>query len=103
VFADPLFSEIRAASVDRYKLGKLREREDKLVDRPLSNSSINKTLKVLAQVLDDAVEYGHLEVNPARGRKRRLKAAKPRRTWLELDEVRALLDAGGSRARCSRR
>jgi integrase len=95
VFASSLLSEITPATVDRYKLGKLREREDKLVDRPLSNSSINKTLKVFAQVLDDAVEYGHLESNPARGRKRRLKAAKPRRTWLELDEVRALLDAGG--------
>jgi integrase len=46
-------------------------------------------------VLDAALEYEHIATNPARGRRRRLKAAKPRRTWLELDEVRALLDAGG--------
>jgi hypothetical protein len=50
---------------------------------------------VLSQVCDDIVEYGYASANPARGRKRRLKAAKPRRTWLELDEVRAILDAAG--------
>jgi integrase len=50
---------------------------------------------VLSQVCDDVVEYGYLSSNPARGRKRRLKAAKPRRTWLKLDEVRAILDAAG--------
>lgn len=50
-------------------------------------------LRVLAQVLDDAVEYGHLDANPARGKKRRQKAAQPKRTWLELDEVNSLLDA----------
>jgi integrase len=44
-------------------------------------------------------ELGYTDTNPARGRKRRLKAAKPRRTWLEVDELRALLDAaGGHRA-----
>jgi integrase len=63
--------------------------------RPLSNASINKTLKVLAQVLEDAVEFGHLEANPARGKRRRLKAARPRRTWLELEQVQALLAAAG--------
>ena len=31
--------------------------------------------------------------NPARGRRRRLKVTKPRRTWLELDEIRSLLDS----------
>jgi len=54
---------------------------------------------VLGQVLDAAVEYEHIPTNPARGRRRRLKAAKPRRTWLELDEVRALLDAADAKRR----
>jgi integrase len=110
-FKDARLSEITPASVDRYKSGKLAEREQlteelrrwEATDRKargprpaaLGNGSINKTLKVLAQVLDDAIEYGHIETNPARGRKRRLKAAKPRRTWLEVDEVRALLEAAG--------
>ena len=88
-FGRKLLSEITAATVDSYKSAKLRE------ERPLSAGSINKSLKVLAQILDDAVEYGHIDTNPAGGRKRRLKAAKPRRTWLELDEVRSLLDASG--------
>jgi integrase len=48
-----------------------------------------------SSVVAGVVEYGYLSSNPARGRKRRLKAAKPRRTWLELDEVRAILDAAG--------
>jgi integrase len=43
-----------------------------------------------------AQEYGHIGSNPARGRRRRLKVAKPRRTWLELDEVRSLLDAAAT-------
>jgi integrase len=81
-------SGITAAVVDAYKAEKLRE-------ETLSAGSINKTLKVLAQILDDAIEYGYIETNPARGRKRRLKASRPKRTWLEIDEVRALLEAAG--------
>jgi hypothetical protein len=90
--------------VDAFKVAKLRERDqieqaharkEPLRERGLSPSSINKCLKVLAQVLDDAVEDGFLEENPARGKRRRLKAAKPRRTWLALDEVGALIDGAG--------
>lgn len=40
-------------------------------------------------------EYGHVTGNPARGKRRRLKTLKPRRTWLELDEARSLLDTAG--------
>jgi integrase len=105
-------SQITTALVERYKTAKLAEREARLDEiarwqtldpkkrgrmpaRPLSNASINKTLKVLAQVLDDAVEFGYADTNAARGRRRRLKAAKPKRTWLELHEVQALLAAAG--------
>jgi integrase len=52
-------------------------------------------LDVLAQILDDAVEYGMLAVNPARGRRRRMKVAKPARGFLEPDMVVDLLDAAG--------
>jgi len=41
------------------------------------------------------VEYGHLTANPARGRRRRAKAERPRRTWLEPDQVAPLLQAAG--------
>jgi integrase len=36
--------------------------------RPLSNESINKTLKTLSQVADDAIDHGHMASNPARGK-----------------------------------
>jgi integrase len=111
-FATTLLPAITVERVDAYKTAKVRERElleeelrrwqkadpktrGQRPPRPLSNTSINRTLRVLAQVLDDAIEYGHINVNPARGRKRRLKASRPRRIWLELDEVRSPLDAAG--------
>ena len=105
-FRDYRLSAITAEAIDRYRVAKVNEREsiekrraealardERFSLRGLSNGSINKTIAVLARVLDQAVEYGWVESNPARGKRRRLKADKPRRTWLELDEVRAILDA----------
>jgi integrase len=115
-FAAYLLSQFTPRLVEEYKAVKLREREErakelerwkrasparrgKRPERGLSNGSVNKTLKVLAQVLDDAIEYGYLAANPARGKKRRLKASKPQRTWLTLEEVQAVIRAaGGHRA-----
>ena len=45
----------------------------------------------LAQVLDSAVEHGVLASNPARGKRRRLKVAKPTRRQLEADDLKELL------------
>src|SRR3954468_4023790 len=53
-------------------------------------------LDLLAQVLDDRVEYGLLDANPARGRRRRMKVPKSRRTFLEPDQVIDLLDVAGA-------
>jgi integrase len=97
-------SAITVDHVERFKLAKLREREqwdrltpeqrkERQLPRPLSNSSINRALKALAQILDSAIDQELLERNVARGKKRRLKAQRPRRTWLEIEEVRAMLDA----------
>jgi integrase len=61
--------------------------------RGLSNASINHTLSDLAQVLETAVEYDLLASNPAAGKRRRLKAAKPSRPWVEPEQLPALLDA----------
>jgi integrase len=47
-------------------------------------------------VLEVAIEYGYLDRNPARGRRRRLKATAPKRTWLEPEQVAPLLDAAGA-------
>jgi integrase len=87
-FKDHRIDAIGIREVDAYRTAKVKA-------GVLSAGSINKTLKVLAQILDDAVEYGCIESNPARGKRRRLKAARPKRTWLEADEARDLLDAAG--------
>jgi len=92
-FKDHHLTHITIAEVDRYKTTKVREREKSKEARGLSNGSINETLNLLAQILEIAVEYGHIQFNPARGRRRRLKAAQPKRTWLEPEQVKPLLDA----------
>lgn len=103
-FAELRPSQLTPRLIDNYTAAKLREREqldqaharkERLDERGLSAASINATVKILGQVLDDAVEDGYLTENPARGKRRRLKAGKPRRTWLELDEVRSVIDAAG--------
>src|SRR5215212_3037665 len=52
-FKDQIVSEITVADVDRYKAAKVREGK-------LAAAQINKTLKRLSQILDVAVDYGHL-------------------------------------------
>lgn len=61
----------------------------------LAARSVNMILDVLAQILDDAVDYRLLDVNPARGRRRRLKVERSPRTFLEADMVIDLLDVAG--------
>jgi integrase len=96
---------IRKQAVDAFKTAKLAERrryeeateeERKTLGRPLSNGSINKCLKVLAMILDDAIEDDdglHPGPNPVRGRL--LEEGKPKRTWVEADQAAALIDAAG--------
>lgn len=85
-FARHRLPQITIAEVDRYVTVKVREGR-------LCNNGINRTVALLAQVLEDAVEYGHLASNPARGRKRRLKASKVRHASLGADQVAALFRA----------
>jgi integrase len=94
-FAEHRLSQITVAELDRYTASKVRERTQGLVKRPLSNDSINKTIKRLAQVLEVAVDYGYLLSNHASGRRRRLKADRPRRARLEAEQVVALLQVAG--------
>jgi len=61
---------------------------------PLGPSSIRKAISCLAAIVDDAIEDGYIDRNPARGKRMRIKVPKPPRTFLELDELRALVDAG---------
>lgn len=86
-FAGHRLSEITMAEVDRYKATKLRE-------GTLGASQINKTLKLLAQIIDVAIEYELVGgANPARGRRRRVKAPKAQRSWVEPEQLPALLEA----------
>lgn len=55
-FAEHQLSAITVEEVDRYKAAKLREAR-------IGPNQVNTTLTRLAQVLEDAVEYGHLERN----------------------------------------
>jgi integrase len=93
-FKDHRLSEITVAEVDRYKLAKVR-------DGHLAPPQINKSLKRLSQILDVAVDYDHLPSNPAasRGGRRRVKEPPPRRTWVEPEQLLALLDAAPKRHR----
>ena len=102
-------SEITVQEVDRYRLHKVRQRtkfeqagQEQLarppkgggsLPRSLSNESINKTIRLLRAILELAVEYGYIDRNPARGRKRFLREAKPSRTYLQAGQVAALLAA----------
>jgi integrase len=80
------------ADIDPQRVDEFRQ---KLVGRGLSARSVNLVLGLLAQILDDAVEYGPLAANPARGRRRRIRERKSLRSLLEPNMVVDLLDAAG--------
>ena len=84
-------SEIRdalAAGAD------LRDRHGRRL-RPLSVSSIRKLIDTLAAILDDAIEDELIDRNPARGKRMRVRVPKPARTFLEMDELAAVIEAAG--------
>ena len=85
-FADTPLDRITAEAIDRYARAKAAKGE-------LSNGSVNKTTGILAQVLAQAVEYGHIASNPAAGKRRRLRETRPDRPFLEPAQVTALLEA----------
>ena len=121
-FASHRLSQITIAEVDRYRSTKIREsnrlnemlavwrqrvdaeadprvRRELVKGRPpkgLSPTSINKTITRLAQILEVAAEYELIERNPAKGKRRRMKASKPAPVWLDrAGHIAVLLDAAG--------
>jgi integrase len=118
-FKDRRLSQITVAEVDRYRQAKVKDAQavqaakaagrpltEEVVDRrgrrfrrerqALSAASINKTITRLAQILDVAVEYELIERNPAKGKRRRLKAPKAAPVWLDrAGHIAALIDAAG--------
>ncbi len=72
----------------------LRDRNGRR-QRPLSNSTINATVELLAEILDDAIRRNLLSGNPAREKGLRLKEQRTRGNVLEIDELEDLLAAAG--------
>jgi len=88
-FARRRLDAITVEDVDRFRRAKVREGR-------IGTTSVNKCLATLAAILELAVEYGHAPRNVAKGKRRRLPAVKPARTYLDrADHVAALLDAAG--------
>jgi integrase len=102
-FATWPLGDITIEAVDAYRAYKVEQAEHrraalaskrpprderKMLIRPLSAVSINKTIDVLQSYLQVAVEYGHLSANPAAGRRRRLKT--PGRRPVHLDTVQQI-------------
>jgi integrase len=87
-FAQLHLDQIGAENVDRYKAAKLRE-------GALGPNQINKSIGLLAMILDAAGDYGHVDParNPARGRRRRVKRTTPSRPTIEPEQLPSLLDA----------
>jgi integrase len=67
------------------------ENNQKIV--PLSASSIRKVIDTLASILEEADEDDHLDHNPARGKRMRVHVPKSTQTFLEMDELAAVIDA----------
>jgi integrase len=67
------------------------ERNRKLV--PLGPASIRGQLNLLAQILDEAVEDEWIPLNHARSKRLKVKVPKPKRTFLEMDELACVEDA----------
>jgi len=65
--------------------------ETKELGRTLTSQTVSKHLRLLRQILDSAVERGHIKINPA-ARLRVPRKARPakRERWLSLQELRAL-------------
>jgi integrase len=85
-FKDHRLTQITALEVDRYKVAKAAE-------GVLGANQVNKTITRLSQILGTAAEYGLVPANAAAGKRRRLKGTKPRRAWVEPEQLPILLDA----------
>lgn len=87
-FAAMHLDQIGPEHVDRYKAAKLRE-------GALGPNQINKSIGLLAMILDAAGDYGHVDParNVARGRRRRVKRTAPKRPTIEPEQLPSLLEA----------
>jgi hypothetical protein len=69
----------------------LRDRQGRTL-RPLGPASIRNMIDTLAAILDDTIEDQFIDANPARGKRMRIRVPKPNRTFLEMDELVAVIN-----------
>jgi integrase len=92
VFGEMRLKEITEEKIDRYRAQKLKQGK-------LSNNSVNKTITRLGQVLEVAVDYKRLDHNPAKGKRRKAKANKVKRSWLEVEQITCFIEAASRNMR----
>jgi integrase len=88
-FANRKLDAISIEEVDKFKAAKLRE-------GTLAPAQVNKCLKRLSQILEVAEEYGHIDRNTARGKRRRVNAPRVQRPWVEPEQAPSLLEGGST-------
>jgi integrase len=93
---DFILDELPNAATGEMTVQRVDEFRGYLQAQGLAPRSVNMVLDCLAQILDDAVDYKLLDQNPARGKRRRMKVPKSRRSFLEPDMVRDMLDVAGA-------
>src|ERR1035437_9573526 len=70
----------------------LRDERNRKI-KPIGPSSLKRFLDTLRTILDEAIEDKYILANPAHGRRLKVKVPKPKRTFLERDELIACEDA----------
>ena len=90
-FGDRLLREIARADLDAYRV-KLQSEKAKNRQRPLSDTTVLKLLRVLGRMFKVAVRWGLLEVNPAADLEKPA-PAKSKTRYLSRDEVESLESA----------
>jgi integrase len=81
--------------IERYvdqRTGRTNERRR----RGLANSSINKVIAAVRAVLKEAWRQGHISDNPADDNELRVRERRPDRSFLQVDQVGALLEAAAA-------
>jgi integrase len=63
---------------------------------PLGSASIRGLLNLLAQIMDEAVEDELISFNHARSKRLKVHVPKPKRTFLEMDELACVEDAAAA-------
>ncbi len=93
----PFFGKMAVAAITKYDVDRFVQRGLRKTPKPLSPAYINSQVRLLAQILDLAMDWydGILPANPARGKGRRVpdKRTHEADRWLEAAQIELLLAA----------